>query len=246
MFDQFLSTVIAGCVIAGFVQGLSGFAFSLVALSIWSWSVSPQLAVPMAVFGSLVGQLVTLPLTWRGMNFQRTWPFVLGGVFGVPLGSLMLPHLNAELFRVSLGLFLVIYCPTMLVLSQSFRITRGGRWADGASGLIGGLMGGVAGIAGPAPTVWTTLRGWEKAEQRGVVQGFNIAMLATTLATYLFSSKLSGLSGVFAVMAPAIVLPAVLGAVVFNRMSSASFRKVVLMLLMASGLALLASAVSGV
>ena len=42
--DPVISVVILGAVIAGFVQGLTGFAFSLVAVSIWAWGVEPALA----------------------------------------------------------------------------------------------------------------------------------------------------------------------------------------------------------
>lgn len=58
VIDAYLAVVIGGAVLAGFVQGLSGFAFSLAALSVWVWAVDPQTAAPMAVFGSLVGQAV--------------------------------------------------------------------------------------------------------------------------------------------------------------------------------------------
>jgi hypothetical protein len=37
-----------GAAIAGLVQGISGFAFAMVAMSIWVWGVEPQLAAVMA------------------------------------------------------------------------------------------------------------------------------------------------------------------------------------------------------
>ena len=42
-----------GAIVAGFVQGLSGFAFGLVAMSFWAWTVEPQLAAVLVVFGAL-------------------------------------------------------------------------------------------------------------------------------------------------------------------------------------------------
>ena len=47
--------VALGAAVAGFVQGLSGFAFGLVAMSFWAWTVEPQLAALLAVFGALTG-----------------------------------------------------------------------------------------------------------------------------------------------------------------------------------------------
>ena len=40
-----------GAAIAGLVQGISGFAFSMVAVSIWVWGLDPKFAATMAVFG---------------------------------------------------------------------------------------------------------------------------------------------------------------------------------------------------
>ena len=40
--DPILVAVIAGAVVAGFVQGLSGFAFGMVAMAFWAWLVAPQ------------------------------------------------------------------------------------------------------------------------------------------------------------------------------------------------------------
>ena len=51
--------VIVGAVLAGFVQGLSGFAFSMVSMSVWAWTLDPQLAAILALFGGMTGQLIT-------------------------------------------------------------------------------------------------------------------------------------------------------------------------------------------
>lgn len=39
---------IFGAMVAGFVQGLTGFAFALIAMSFWVWVLAPQLAAPPA------------------------------------------------------------------------------------------------------------------------------------------------------------------------------------------------------
>jgi len=37
-----------------------------------------------------------------------------------------------------------------------------------------GVMGGMASLSGPAPTIWVQLRGWNKNEQRGVNQPYSM------------------------------------------------------------------------
>jgi hypothetical protein len=42
--DSVLWVVALGAVAAGFVQGLSGFGFGMVAMSFWAWTLEPRLA----------------------------------------------------------------------------------------------------------------------------------------------------------------------------------------------------------
>lgn len=246
--ESYLLIVIAGAVLAGFVQGLSGFAFALVALSIWAWAVEPQLAAPMAVFGSLVGQLVALPFTWKGAPLARIAPFIVGGLIGVPLGVLVLGLMDPSGFKLALGLFLMVYSPAMLFAPSTLAITWGGRWADGLSGWLGGIAGGIGGMAGGIPTLWCTLRGWDKDMQRGVMQAFNISMHVATLAGYLLHGGIitGEALGLFAVITPALAVPVVLGAMVFRRLNQQAFRRIVLVLLFLSGVVLTASGFAGV
>jgi uncharacterized membrane protein YfcA len=241
LIDPQLAIVLVGALAAGFVQGLSGFAFSLVALSFWSWAVDPQLSAPMAVFGSLVGQLATWPLTRRGFDFRRFWPFVVGGLAGVPIGILLLQFLEPSGFRFGLGVFLVLYCPVALFMPQR-QVTFGGRWMDGAAGWVGGVMGGVGGMAGSIPALWLSTRGWDKDLQRGVMQAFNITMHVATLTGYVIAGHIhAGVLVWFAWIAPVLVIPALIGAMLFRRMNAARFRQLVLGLLFLSGLVLTAS-----
>jgi uncharacterized protein len=239
--------VIVGALAGGFVQGLSGFAFGLVAMAFWAWSVEPQLAGPMVVFGSLVGQFLSMHAVRQGFALGRSAPFVIGGVLGVPLGVALLAHIDAAIFKASVGAVLAIYCPLVLLARNLPYVTGGGKWADGGVGFIGGVMGGLGGFTGPAPTLWCVLRGWSKDTQRAVFQTFNIAMHSLTLAVYLAGGLITtDALEMFAIVAPAMLLPNLIGTWLYARFSDAAFRWVVLVLLVLlaiSGLALLAAAV---
>ena len=235
--------VALGAAAAGFVQGLSGFAFGMVSMSFWAWVLDPQLAAVLAVFGSLTGQIVAAVTVRRGFSLRLLWPFVLGGLAGIPLGVALLPQLDMDWFKLLLGLILVVWCPAMLMARQLPRIIHGGRAADAGVGLVGGVMGGLGGFTGVVPTLWCTLRGFDKDTQRTVIQNFNLSMLAVTMGTYLATGLVTrDMLPYFAVVAPAMLLPSLLGARLYTGISEATFRKVVLGLLTASGVALLASA----
>ncbi|WP_448135347.1 sulfite exporter TauE/SafE family protein [Stenotrophomonas rhizophila] len=242
--DSVYLVVALGAIVAGFVQGLSGFAFGMVAMSFWAWTLDPRLAATLSVFGALVGQLLAVFTVRRGFNLRLLLPFVLGGLAGIPLGVAVLPHLDMAWFKALLGGFLALWCPVMLMARSLPPITVGGRLGDTVAGMAGGVLSGIGGFAGPVPTLWATLRGFGKDEQRAVIQNFNLSMLLVTVGVYLGSGVVTvQMLPYFAIVAPAMLVPTLLGARLYIGISEARFRQIVLGLLTASGVALLASAV---
>jgi len=232
-----------GAAVAGFVQGLSGFAFGMVAMSIWVWGVEPRVAAVMAVFGGLSGQLLQAFTVRRGLRLAALLPFLAGAVVGVPLGVALLPHLNTDLFKLVLGMILIVCCPAMLLAHRLPRLAFGGRIGDGVAGAVGGLMGGLGGFPGVVPTLWCTLRGFDKDLQRNVVQNFNLAALAATFAVYVASGAVTrDLLPRMAVVLPALIVPSLLGARVYVGLSELAFRRIVLTLLTAAGVAMVMAA----
>ena len=88
----------AGAAVAGLVQGISGFAFSMVAMSIWVWGIDPQQAAVMAVFGGVTGQIMSAIRVRRGWHVSLLWPFLVGSAVGFPLGTKLLPLLDPNRF----------------------------------------------------------------------------------------------------------------------------------------------------
>jgi len=236
--------IVLGALAGGLIQGLSGFAFGLVAMTVWAWVVPPQVAGPLVVFGSLVGQLLSVRAFRSGYDGRRVRPFVLGGCIGAPIGVWLLHYVDQTVFKLTVGLILLAYCPLMLSLRTVPRVTAGGRLADGGVGLIGGMMGGLGGLNGPAPTPWCALRGWSRHEQRAVFQAFSLSMQSLTLALYAATGLITRETlFLFILVAPAMIVPTMVGVRLYARFSDAGFRRLILILLSISGLVLLVSSV---
>jgi uncharacterized membrane protein YfcA len=236
-----------GAALAGLVQGISGFAFAMVAMSVWVWGIEPRVAAVMAVFGGLLGQLLSVFTVPRALRLGMFMPFLTGAVVGVPLGVGLLPYLNPALFKLVLGVFLLLCCPAMLVAHRLPAFSAGGRWADGLVGMAGGVMGGIGGFSGVLPSLWCTLRGYEKDVQRAVIQNFSLAALAVTMAAYVWSGAVTAdMLPRFAIVAPALVVPAMIGARLYVGLSANAFRRVVLLLLSLAGLAMVVAALPAV
>ncbi|MEY2686323.1 MAG: hypothetical protein RL375_521 [Pseudomonadota bacterium] len=237
-----LALLIGGAAVAGLVQGISGFAFGMVAMSFWVWGIEPRIAAVLTVFGGLSGQLLSAFTVRRGLSMATLMPFLLGGLVGIPIGVALLPHLDPVRFKLMLGCILVVFCPAMLVAGDLPRITRGGRGADALAGAVGGVMGGLGGFTGVAPSLWCTLRGYDKDLQRSVIQNFNLAALSATMLAFLATGTISGdMLPRFAVVLPALIVPSLIGARIYRGLSPLMFRRVVLAVLCLAGLAMIAA-----
>jgi uncharacterized membrane protein YfcA len=241
MSDMWMLAI--GAAIAGLVQGISGFAFSMVAMSIWVWTIDPILAAPMAVFGGWFGQVMSALRIRRGLQVHLLWPYLLGAAIGIPIGQQLLPYLNPDQFKLVLGSLLVVCCSAMLATARLPHLTHGGKVADAGVGLLGGVMAPLSGFSGLAPALWASLRGYNKDEHRAVLQNFNLIVLSATVASNVFYGRLNrGHVPQMAVVAGALVLPAIWGSKIYVGMSAAAFRKTVLWLLVLAGVTMLIAA----
>ncbi len=228
--------VLAGALLAGFVNGLAGFGTGLVALGLWLHVIDPVLAAPLVVICSVIAQLLSLLSVRPVFNFGRLWPFLLAGIAGVPVGVMALNHIEANSFRTTLGVFLVVYCAAMLASRRLPTIDWGGKPADGAVGFAGGILGGAAGLSGALPTIWCGLKGWGKTEQRAVYQPFNLAVLSWALIAQAQQGFITAEVGRLTLIClPGTVLGVWLGVKAFGRVDDRQFRMIILWLLLASG-----------
>jgi uncharacterized membrane protein YfcA len=237
--------IVAGAASAGFVQGLTGFGFGLVAMSFWAWGLVPQQAAVLALTGALGGQLLAACTVRRGAHWRRLWPFVAGGLLGLPFGLWLLPQVDVRGLRLIVGGLLTVWCPLMLWGGTVPRLQAAGRAGDLLAGVGGGLLAPLGGFTGVVPTLWCTLRAMDRDEQRAVIQNFNLAILLVTAAASVQRGLITSAHlPQIALVVLALALPAWLGMRVYLGISPQAFRRAVLALLTLSGLAMLASALS--
>lgn len=235
-----LAAVVAVGAVAGLIQGLSGFAFGLVATSLWAWMLAPQLVVPLVALGSLFGQTASLVSVRQNVRIGRLAPFLIGGVIGVPLGTLALHRMSGATFRTSVGVVLVVYCSTMLRVRSLPHVSGGGRAWDGAVGLLSGAMNGAGALAGPPMIVWCALRGWSKDDQRATFQPFFILVQVLALGIFTWQGLIDRkVMEIFMWVGPAVVLSSWHGSQLARRFNDTRFQRLVFGLLLASGAALL-------
>ena len=237
---QQIVIVFAGALAGGLVNGLTGFGTALTVLGIWLYAIPPTVAATLVILCSSISQLQTLPMIWRTIRWEYVLAFVAPGLLGVPIGTLLLPHIEPRMFKIAIGVFLVVYTSYVLARRVTIEMKWGGAFADSVVGFAGGVLGGIAGLSGVLPVVWTDMRGWTKEHRRGVVQIFNMAILSLALVSHAVSGFLTREVAVAAIAAvPGTIAGARLGAFIYRRIADRSYSRVIMTLLLISGLVLI-------
>jgi uncharacterized membrane protein YfcA len=231
----FLIATFAGALVAG----LSGFAFGLVAASIWLYILTPlQTATLIVAFGLIVQGYSVWKLK-HALDWRKLWPFLAGAVVGVPVGISILGWANPAHLKAGIGVFLVLYSLYAL-LRPKMAAVAGGAAADAGVGFLNGVLGGITGLAGILVTIWCGLRGWPKDRQRTIFQ-------PVAVATFAMSAVWLGVKGVvsadtirmFLFGLPVLLAGTWLGMKLYGRLDEPTFRRVVLILLLVSGAVLI-------
>ena len=227
--------IFAGAVVSGF----TGFAFSAVAGAILLHVLPPAEAVPLMMVCSVLVQSIGLVSLRRQIQWRASLVFVAGGLLGLPPALYLLLHADPALFRIGFGCLLALYAAYMLLRPavRPFKETQGARY-DAAIGFAGGAVGGLTAMPGAVLTVWCDLRGFGKERQRGLVQPYIAALQVAALAYLAARGELPEalIREVLFSLAP-LAIGTLLGLALFGRVSDFLFRRVLLSVLLVSGLA---------
>jgi uncharacterized protein len=142
--------------------------------------------------------------------------------------------------RLSVGVVLIVFSLHNLMRPR-FTPPRVGKAADGTIGILNGIIGGATGLAGIVVTIWCTLRGWPRDEQRTTFQPVGVWVFLMT-GLWLGGTGLLGADtlSLFMIGLPLLLVGTWVGLRLYTRLDEAGFRRVVLGLLLISGVGLIA------
>jgi uncharacterized membrane protein YfcA len=233
-----LALFLAATFAAALVTGLAGFAFGLVAAGVWLHVLSPLQTASLIIAFGLVVQGASVWKLRHALDWNRLWPFLLGGAIGVPVGVAALGWANPASIRVGVGVVLVLYAIHGLV-RPALKPINAGAPADAGVGFLNGVLGGATGLAGILTTIWCGLRGWSKDQQRAVFQPVGVAIFAMSAVWIGAHGAVSADTvKLFLIGLPVLFAGTWLGLRLYGRLDEAAFRKLVLFLLLLSGVAL--------
>jgi uncharacterized membrane protein YfcA len=223
---------------AALVAGLAGFAFGLVAAAVWLHILTPLQTATLIIALGLVVQGTAVWKLRHALKWARLWPFLAGAAVGVPLGVAVLGFADPVHVRRAVGALLVLYAVYGLA-RPALKPVAAGAPADAGIGFLNGVLGGMTGLAGILVTVWCGLRGWNKDEQRAVFQQVGVAIFAMSAAWLGARGAIStDTVRLFLLGLPVLLVGTWLGLKLYARLDETAFRRIVLVLLLVSGIVL--------
>jgi hypothetical protein len=240
MDGMVLGLFLVATFLGGLTSGLAGFAMGIVVSGMWLHIISPVQTATLIVGYGLLTQGYAIWKLRHALSWRKVTPFIVGGAIGVPIGArLLADYSNPAYLRPGLGLLLVLYSIYSLT-RPAFKLARFGVPADASIGVVNGVVGGLTGLTGIVVTIWCQLRGWTRDEQRSVFQPVNLAVIVMSAVTFSISGVVTVESAKLYLLGLPLMLSGLwLGFKLYGKLDEAAFRKVILLLLLASGLVLI-------
>ncbi|MBA3002987.1 MAG: sulfite exporter TauE/SafE family protein [Desulfurivibrio sp.] len=225
---------------AYFIRGIAGFGSALISV--------PLLVIffPVSQVVPLVGLLDWLASVSQGLPNRRLirWPDLLPllpfTVLGVSTGLYLHTVLAQTSLLFALSIFILLYAVYALL---PFPSLHGERWLAAPAGVMGGMVGALFGTGGPFYVIYLTLRQLDKTEFRTTIATvFVIDGLCRIVGFTLNGFYTLHILAIGAGVVPIGALALWLGGRVHLRISHVAFVRLVSIILLGSGIALLVKA----
>jgi uncharacterized membrane protein YfcA len=222
----------------GLTSGVAGFAMGLVMTGICLHILTPMQTASLIAGYGFVTQGYALWKFRRAVSWKGAAPFIIGGAVGVPIGTALLTYIDPDVLRVAIGAMLVLY--SIWGLSRaSGHVEHENVGIDAGVGVLNGVLGGLTGLSGIIIVIWCQLRNWSKDRQRGIFQPVLFStMLMTTISLSVAGAVTPEFMKLYLLGLPCMMAGTWTGLKLYGKLDDKAFRKVVLALLLVSGVSL--------
>ncbi len=226
---------------AALVAGLAGFAFGLIAAAIWLHILTPLQTATLIVGYGLIVQGYAVWKLRHALSWDRLWPFL-----SAPRRAWRSACWCSDgpIRRMCESRLAPCWCCMPLYGLARPALQTGACWRGcrHRRGLPQRRARRLTGLAGIIVVIWSGVRGWPKDVQRGVFQPVGVATFAmTAIGLGATGTIAADTLKLFLFGLPVLLAGTWLGLKLYGRLDEDGFRRVVLLLLLISGILLIAS-----
>ena len=224
--------------LGGFTSGIAGFAMGLVVSGVYLHFLTPIQTATLIVGYGFVTQGYGVWALRHAVRWRKAAPFIFGGVIGVPAGTILLTYIDPAYMRIGVGVLLVVYSIYSLA-RPAISVKHEGVPAEVGVGFLNGLLAGLTGLVEIVVVIWCQLRNWPKDIQRAVFQPVLLAtILTSTVSLSVAGAVTAETMKLYLLGLPCMLIGTWVGLKLYGKLDDAKFRKIILLLLLVSGLSL--------
>jgi len=219
--------------VATCAQVVSGFGFALIAVPLLALLAGAKSAV---VGTTLVGPLLTMAVVIRDrreIRWRTAVTMTAAALVGMPVGIIVLGHAGDRALKAIIG---VIVVGAGVALWRGLRVPAGRR-SELIAGIVSGALATSTGTNGPPLVIVLHSESLEPRRFRGTLAASFLAQGAVAMIAFWVSGHVTADAGRVAVAAlPGIGVGWLVGQRLFKGIAEARFGRIVLVMLVASGL----------
>jgi uncharacterized protein len=230
---------------AAFSKGITGMGFATTCLPIIALTMGLEVALPLVLVPSVTSNIIVqIEVGHFRESIRRFWPMLIAGMIGVAMGLALLTWMEARLAAAVLGVVLIVYGMFALNTPNLTLPAQYEKPLGPVTGLATGIINGLTGSQ--LMPVLPYLMALHLDRER-FVQAINCSFTLSSIVMAIGLSKIGLMNTETALVSTLGIVPVwvglKLGGKIRRRLAPELFRKLVIYMLMASGVLLLARAI---
>lgn len=225
--------------VAYFIRGVAGFGSGLIAIPLLVHFLPLSVVVPLVVVLDYIASLTQGVSNRADIRWREILPLIPFSLLGVVVALFFLSRSDAMLLTKALAVFIILFALYML---SGYTPKAGAARGWGVlAGVSGGMIGTLFGTGGPFYVTYFKARGLDKAAFRATFATVFLIDGAGRLTGYAGTGLFTlGFMQLLALALPLMGVFLYLGGHVHTRLSQAAFQRAISVLLIGSGISLLA------
>jgi uncharacterized membrane protein YfcA len=224
--------------LAGTVQGVAGFGAGLVAIPLLCLIMDIKMAVPLCILNGLIITSYLAFTLRHHLDIRKILPLLLGALPGIPVGVILLKHVDQQLLQVFIGIILITYSLYNLLVKPG-PVSLHVCWGYFAGFLTGAITAALS-AGGPPAIVYTTMTDWKKDVIKATLTGFFVLNACFAFVVQMANGIITQqvlLS--FLGTAPFVLAGTVFGSMVSGKLDRSTYLRLIYCFLMAMGVMML-------
>lgn len=197
-----------------------------------------KVIVPLITFLQCITTVTMILYYHQKLQIHLVLKIIFGSILGIPIGSFILQYLNTQIMLKILGIGIITYAIYYLV-TPKFPKIQGDAWPY-CFGFLSGLLSGAYNLSAPPIVIYGNLSDWKPEEFKiNLLSSFFVTELITLINRFSSRSFTPEVWGLFQIAIIPLALGLSCGLLISKDINIVKFKKIVLILLIFSGLNLI-------